>query len=73
MKERGRVPAPAEQSLLRMRTPPKIKAATADPLQTGLQIKGAISASRMENICYNTCKDLPLKVGKHDRHLKHWS
>jgi len=43
---------------------PKIKAVAIDALQTGLQIKGAVSALRFENMCYNVCKDLPLKKGK---------
>lgn len=42
-----------------MNARPKIKAAAIAALQTGLQIKGAVSALRFENICYNICKDLP--------------
>lgn len=44
--------------------PPKIKRETTATLQTGLPISGAVYASRFENICYNTCKDLPLKLGR---------
>ena len=47
-----------------MATRPKVNAAGIDALQTELQVKGAVSALRFENICYNICKDLSLKKGK---------
>ena len=43
-RQEGRIPG-------HMASHPKIKAAAIDALQTGLQIKGAVSALRFENIC----------------------
>lgn len=61
MKVRKEVMIPTKvNSLLWNTPPPKIKEAATELLQTGFQIKGAVSASRLENICY-IHKALPLK------------